>query len=90
MRQRLGRSGRGEDEPHVLRMYIVEEEVDPRSSVSDRLRVELFQTTAMVELMVRQAWTGGFPRSDRWLRVFNEISVLVFIAILWAVIFKPF
>ena len=40
--------------------------------------------------MVRQARRGVFARSDRWLRVFNEASVIVFLGILWAVVVKPF
>ncbi|KIT17798.1 CopD family protein [Jannaschia aquimarina] len=56
--------------------------------------------TALVGLLaVHYGWTGRlvflarrgeFPHSDRWLRVFNEVSVLVFLAILWAVVVKPF
>ncbi|UWQ22582.1 CopD family protein [Jannaschia sp. W003] len=44
---------------------------------------------AWTGLMVRDARRGRFPRSDRWLRVFNEASVVVFLAILWAVVAKP-
>ncbi|WP_308915413.1 CopD family protein [Jannaschia sp. LMIT008] len=40
--------------------------------------------------LVAQARRGTFERSDRWLRVFNEASVVVFLAILWAVVVKPF
>jgi len=40
--------------------------------------------------MVTQARRGRFDRSDRWLRVFNEASVIVFLGILWTVVFKPF
>ena len=40
--------------------------------------------------MVRQAQKGVFDKSDLWLRIFNEISVLVAIAILWAVVAQPF
>lgn len=40
--------------------------------------------------MVAQARAGVFLRSDRWLRVFNEASVVVFLGILWAVVVKPF
>ena len=39
--------------------------------------------------MVAQARAGAFPRSDRWLRVYNEASVVVFVGILWAVVVKP-
>lgn len=40
--------------------------------------------------MVLRARRGIFTESDRYLRVFNEISVLGVIAILWVVVVKPF
>ena len=56
--------------------------------------------TALVVLLAghyaytgRLVWiarAGRFPHSDRWLRVFNEASVLIFLGILWAVVVKPF
>lgn len=52
MRQRLGRSGRT-GEPAVLRVYVRESALQPNSSVSDRLRMQLVQTVAMVRLLVR-------------------------------------
>ena len=39
--------------------------------------------------MVARARKGVFDRSDRWLRVFNEVSVLGVIAVLWVVVVKP-
>ncbi|MEM7488944.1 MAG: CopD family protein [Pseudomonadota bacterium] len=39
---------------------------------------------------VLAARRGEFAHSDRWLRVFNEISVLGVLAILWVVVVKPF
>ena len=56
LRQRLGRSGRHESEPSVLRLYISEKHLDHRSGVLDRLRCSLVQTIAMVRLML-----------DKWL-----------------------
>ena len=53
--QRLGRSGRRED-PAVLRLYITEDSLHPRSLPPDILRGGVVQTTAMVRLMI-----------DRWL-----------------------
>lgn len=41
-------------------------------------------------VLVARARKGRFDESDRWLRVFNEISVLGVIAILWVVVAKPF
>jgi putative membrane protein len=40
--------------------------------------------------MVSAAKQGQFPRSDRWLRVFNEVSVFGAIGVLWLVVVKPF
>lgn len=40
--------------------------------------------------MVLQARKGQFPKSDRWLRVFNEVSVIGAIAVLYVVVVKPF
>jgi putative membrane protein len=40
--------------------------------------------------LVWVARRGEFPHSDRWLRVFNEISVVGAVAVLWVVVAKPF
>jgi len=40
--------------------------------------------------LVMQAHKGVFLKSDRFLRIFNEVSVFVVIAILYVVIAKPF
>jgi ATP-dependent Lhr-like helicase len=53
--QRLGRSGRGEDEPQCMRVYIVEDESSPDMHLCDRLYSELLQVVALAELM-RQRW----------------------------------
>ncbi|MGR3495342.1 CopD family protein [Citreimonas sp.] len=41
-------------------------------------------------MLVLRARKGQFGRTDRYLRIFNEISVLVVIAVLWVVVVKPF
>ena len=53
MRQRLGRSGR-QDSPAVLRVYVREKELTPKSAVLDRLRVRLVRSIAMVRLLARR------------------------------------
>ena len=53
LRQRLGRSGRRGD-PAKLRMFIAENELTANSSVSDRLRIELLQSVAMVRLLLKK------------------------------------
>ncbi|HEX5497010.1 MAG TPA: DEAD/DEAH box helicase [Mycobacteriales bacterium] len=50
LRQRLGRSGR-RGEPAILRAYLTEPEVTDRTGLVDRLRADLVQTIAMVELL---------------------------------------
>ncbi|MBI2354797.1 MAG: DEAD/DEAH box helicase [Deltaproteobacteria bacterium] len=52
MRQRLGRSGRREGDPAILRIYIQEDELTERSDPSDCLRSGLVQTIAMVRLLL--------------------------------------
>jgi len=52
LRQRLGRSGRRAGQPAVLRLYISEGELADRTPPPDALRDELFQTVAMVELLL--------------------------------------
>lgn len=41
-------------------------------------------------VLVARARRGIFRESDMFLRIFNEISVFAVIAILWAVVVKPF
>ena len=52
MRQRLGRSGRREGDPAILRIYIQEDELTERSDPADCLRAGLVQTIAMVRLLL--------------------------------------
>lgn len=54
MRQRLGRSGRREGEPAVLRVYLGEAALDGKSEIPDMLRLRLVQTVAMIELLLRR------------------------------------
>lgn len=56
LRQRLGRSGRAEGEPSVLRVYVAEDQVDVRTPPQDAIRAELFQSLAMLELILRDHW----------------------------------
>ena len=52
LRQRLGRSGRTPSDPSVLRLYVSEADVTPRSALQDRLRPELVQSVAAVSLLL--------------------------------------
>jgi len=55
LRQRLGRSGRRPGQPAILRLYISEAARSEYAPPPDALRGELFQTVAMVELLLA-AW----------------------------------
>lgn len=52
MRQRLGRSGRRDGDPAVLRVYIQEDALTEKSDLADCLRAGLVQTIAMVRLLL--------------------------------------
>jgi ATP-dependent Lhr-like helicase len=53
--QRLGRSGRKDDEPHCMRVMLTDQRSDADSSLIDRLHVSLLQAIATAELM-RERW----------------------------------
>lgn len=55
MKQRLGRSGREEDAPATLRIYVRESSLTADSSPIDRLRIGLVQSVAMVRRLI-QKW----------------------------------
>ncbi|OZB17250.1 MAG: ATP-dependent helicase [Hyphomonas sp. 34-62-18] len=55
LRQRLGRSGRREGQPAVLRQYCVESRLTPQSDYVDRLRLGLVRSIAMIELLL-EGW----------------------------------
>ncbi len=55
LRQRLGRSGRREGQPAVLRQYAVETQLTPVSSFVDRLRLGLIRSIAMIDLLL-EGW----------------------------------
>lgn len=55
-RQRLGRSGRKEGDPAIMRFYISEPEVTLDTSPQDSLRLKLVQTIAIINLMVFERW----------------------------------
>lgn len=55
LRQRLGRSGRREGQPAILRQYAIEARLDRSSNFSDRLRLSLIRAIAMIELLL-EGW----------------------------------
>lgn len=54
LRQRLGRTGRREGESSVLRLYVIEPALDPRSSFVDELRIEVTRAVAAIRLLAQK------------------------------------
>lgn len=52
LRQRLGRSGRREGVPAILRQYAIEARLDADLALPDRLRLGLVRAVAMIELLL--------------------------------------
>ncbi|NLX57661.1 MAG: DEAD/DEAH box helicase, partial [Phycisphaerae bacterium] len=52
--QRLGRSGRREGEPSIMRVYVAIDRPDSKSALVDRLYPELLQGIALTELMLER------------------------------------
>ena len=52
--QRLGRSGRKEGEPSVIRIYVEEDEPEQNASLFYRLFLDLLKATAMTKLMLEK------------------------------------
>jgi ATP-dependent Lhr-like helicase len=62
--QRLGRSGRRDGEPQILRLYTIDEPITQRSSLTERLFPELVRAVALLDLH-RERWLES-PDSDRY------------------------
>ncbi len=54
LRQRLGRTGRREGVPSVLRIYVIEPECDPKSDLLDELRFNVVRAVAAIRLLARR------------------------------------
>jgi ATP-dependent Lhr-like helicase len=52
LRQRLGRSGRREGEPAILRGYVIEDALDEKAHLEARLRLTTVQTAAVISLLL--------------------------------------
>ena len=61
LRQRLGRSGRSEGKPSIVRIFIQEEEILVKTPVLDQLRPSLVEAIAMVELMIARWVEPPYP-----------------------------
>ncbi len=64
LKQRLGRSGRGEGQQRVMRVYLEEEKPGESDSVFERLHLDLVQTIAVTQLML-EGWVEP-PRDARF------------------------
>lgn len=61
--QRIGRSGREDGEPQRMRIYIIEKRLTAKSTLFDKLHLNLLHAAAVTELMLeRPAWVE--PPSD--------------------------
>jgi len=78
LRQRLGRSGRKEGDPAILRIYIQEKELSESSGISDCLRTSLVQTIAMVRLLLEKWYepppSGGLHLSTLVQQILSLIA----------------
>jgi len=61
MVQRLGRSGRRDEEPQIMRMYVREDSPHSRSSLTDLLFPDLLRAIGMTRLML-----------EKWLEPFDQ------------------
>lgn len=52
LRQRLGRSGRREGEPAILRGYVIEDALDEKASLQTRLRLNTVHAAAAISLLL--------------------------------------
>lgn len=64
LRQRLGRTGRRRGTPSVLRIYVREPNVGPKSSVLDRLRAPTIRAVAAVRLLLRGFVEPAIPSPE--------------------------
>ncbi len=76
LRQRMGRSGRRGD-PAILRMFIIESELTANSSLSDKLRIELLQSVAMIRLLVRKWYEPADARLVHFSTLLHQILAIV-------------
>jgi ATP-dependent helicase Lhr and Lhr-like helicase len=76
--QRVGRSGRKEDESQVLRLFTLDREINAHSPLGERLRPELIRAIALVELLIAR-WVeppGAFRRWNFSTLIHQILSVL--------------
>ena len=62
LRQRLGRSGREEGQPQILRQYAIEAQLDSKSNLVDQFRLGLIRTMAIIDLLLEKWYEP--PKTD--------------------------
>lgn len=77
LRQRLGRSGRREGQPAILRQYAVEARLDSNSNVADRLRLGLVRTVSMTELLLEGWCEPPKPHSQHLSTLVHQILSII-------------
>lgn len=77
LRQRLGRSGRRPGDPAILRAYCVEQVLNQKSDVSDRLREGLTQTVATVRLLL-DGWCEPPARALNYSTLVQQILSITY------------
>lgn len=60
--QRLGRSGRKDDQISIMKLFVTENETDENSSILDKIYLNLIQSIALTELMIEK-WIES-PETD--------------------------
>ena len=76
LRQRLGRSGR-RGGPAILRMFIAERELTANASLSDKLRIELLQSVAMIRLLLRKWYEPADTRLFHFSTLLHQILAII-------------
>ncbi|KQW72361.1 ATP-dependent helicase [Ensifer sp. Root127] len=77
LRQRLGRSGRREGNPAILRVFVAELAADRGTHPVDRLKLDLVQAIAMVECL-RMGWCEPpIPRGLHLSTLIHQILALI-------------
>jgi ATP-dependent Lhr-like helicase len=77
LRQRLGRSGRRPGKPAILRMYAIEQELDERSSLPERLRLETVLGIAAVTLLLERWIEPPSPLKQNLSTLLHQVLALI-------------
>lgn len=77
LRQRLGRSGRREGDPSILRIYLEEEGLSLRSNLIDILRPDLIQTISMIRLLLSDWYEPPYSNTLHLSTLIQQILSLI-------------